>query len=387
MRRLSEAALRASRLWAGFRLGSACDAAEGAEEVATCGCEGSSGACAAGPSGLAGPRAADDMRLCHCVVAPDENGEVAGGLAGGCSAPGSLTALAASGRGAMEDTLLCHWVVAPEGLRMEGDLESWEGLGGASTMTLASGMMEETRLCHWVVAPEGANREPARLAAEGEGGRMSGLSASSWATEETCLCHCVVAPEGVYRGAAGSLAGGGGSGALRGDHWAAADFEAGEGGGDALLACALCCSLSRRWAGGCRGWVAGGVRSTSVRSITRPPLPTRWMWALACCAGRGRGAARASAGLGLLGEGGVELGLCPVGVLGRGLAGGVLGLSASVAFQKSGSHGGLVGLLGRVALVRVLPGEAVGVVFLGLEGRALLAALVGLAVCVGKESD
>ena len=97
--------------------------------------------------------------------------------------------------------------------------------------------------------------------------------------------------------------------------------------------------------------------------------------------------ARASACWGLLGEGGVESGLCPEGVLGRGLAGGVRGLSASVAFQKSGCHGGLAGLLGRVALVRVLPGEAAGVVFLGLGGRAWLAAFAGLAVCSGKESD
>ena len=238
--RLSDAALRASKVCAGFWLGSACDAAEGADELATSSCEGSSEVCAAGPSWLGGPSAADDMRLCHCVVAPEEKCEVAGGLARGASAPGLLPALAASGRGTIEETRLCHWVVAPEGLRMEGALVSWGGLGGGSMMTLASGVMDETR-----------------------------------------LCHCVVAPEGVYRGAAGKgLAAGGGSGALRGDHSAPAGE--GEGGGEAWPPCARCCSLSRMWAGGCRGLALSvGLRSSAVRSITRPPLPTRWMWALA----------------------------------------------------------------------------------------------------------
>ena len=62
---------------------------------------------------------------------------------------------------------------------------------------------------------------------------------------------------------------------MRGDHWPAAG--GGDRGVEALLAWARCCSLSARCVGGCLGAAAVGLRRTSVRSITKPPLPTRWM--------------------------------------------------------------------------------------------------------------
>ena len=344
LRRLSREALRASRLcpglwlscagdWAaGCRLdasagsscwaespgavldGSGCWAAEGArlsEEAPvgsyTPGLRGGNGPMEellAGPGG-SGSRARDDARLCHCVVAPEEACE-AGLLGGEPAAAGFLSAWKASGARAAEDTRLCQPVVAPVEVYDEAVLVMGGGLLRASVATLAApagaGETELALLSHWLDAPEGLLIR-GDLLAEGESVIAASAAAASegWGSrEETRLCHCVVAPEGVYSGA-GSLPRSALPGALllsalRRATGAAADACTLSG---ALLGAGAgrerCCSLSRRLPGGCRpGTAVAGLSRTSVRSMARPPLSTRWMctlgWAGRCAGGwEGRG--------------------------------------------------------------------------------------------------